>query len=157
DELVGPELEHALASAGSAGSDDVDAGPASKLHADRAYAAPGAVDQHGLAGFQVAVVEQRLPRREPGLWQRHGLDEVKSRWLWRQAANLDGHVLGRPPVAVTINEPVDLIAHRQPRGAIAKRDDDARALVGRNERPAIVPVSISPERPGELGWGKAGG
>jgi len=30
------------------------------------------VDHRGLAGLEVAVVEQRLPRRESGLWDRSG-------------------------------------------------------------------------------------
>src|SRR6266513_3001592 len=112
DELVGAELEHTLASAGPAGSDDVGAGPAGQLDGYRPDPAAGAVDHHDLPGLEVAVVEQCLPRREPGLWDRSSCDEVDHRRLGRQAARLDGDVLGGPPVAVPVDQAVDLIAHR---------------------------------------------
>jgi len=83
------------------------------------------VDHHGLAGLEVAVIEQRLPRREPGLRDRRGFDEAGRRRLGGQAASLDGHVLGGPPVAVSVDEPVDLVAHRYAGGAVAEGDDDA--------------------------------
>ncbi len=60
DEFVGAEFEHALARAGPAGSDDVGAGPVGQLHAHRSDPAAGAVNYHGLARLEVAVVEQRL-------------------------------------------------------------------------------------------------
>ena len=94
--------------------------------------AAGAVDDHRLAGLEMAVVEQRLPRREPGLRDRGGFDEVDRRRLRRQAARLDGHVLGGPAVAVAVDEAVDLVAHRHAGGAVAERDHDARSLVGRD-------------------------
>src|SRR6516225_1052903 len=112
DEIVGAELEHAPASAGPTGSDDVGAGPAGQLDGHGSDPAAGAVDHHGLAGLEVAMVEQRLPGREPGLWDRSGFGEIDRRRLGRQTASLDGHVLGGPPVAVPVDEAVDLVAHR---------------------------------------------
>ncbi|MBV9837564.1 MAG: hypothetical protein JO156_05565 [Solirubrobacterales bacterium] len=61
DEVLGAELEHALARAGPTGSDHVSPGPARELHPDRPDPAAGAMDHHGLAGLEVAVIEQRLP------------------------------------------------------------------------------------------------
>ena len=100
DELVGAQVEHALARVGATGSDDVRAGPAGERHRHRPDPAAGAVNDHRLAGLEMAVVEQRLPRRERGLRDRGGFDEVDRRRLRRQAADLDGHVLGGPAVAV---------------------------------------------------------
>src|SRR5215470_1607667 len=130
DEIAGAEFEHAPARTGPAGSDDVGAGPAGQLHAHRSDPAAGAVDHHGLAGLKVAVVEQRLPRREPGLRDRSGFDEIDRRRLGCQAASLDGHVLGGPPVPVAVDESVDLVAHRYAGSTVAERDHDARPLVG---------------------------
>jgi hypothetical protein len=67
DEIVGAELEHALAraSASPTRSDDMGAGPLSQLHADRSDAAAGAMDHHRLGGLELAVVEQCLPRVSP--------------------------------------------------------------------------------------------
>ena len=73
----------------------------------------------------MAVVEQRLPRGERGLRDRGGLDEVDPRRLRRQAANLDGHAVGGPAVAVPVDEAIHLVAHRHAGGAEAERDHDA--------------------------------
>src|SRR5262249_60018301 len=81
DELIGTEVEHAPTSGGSTGADDMGAGPASQLHRDRPNPAARAVDHHGLSRPEVAVVEQRLPGREPGLRDRRGLDEIDRRRL----------------------------------------------------------------------------
>src|SRR6266571_3438339 len=76
DEVIGATLEHPLARAGATGSDDVNAGPAGELHRHRPDTAAGAVNHHRLSRLEVAVVEQRLPRREPGLRDGSGFDEI---------------------------------------------------------------------------------
>ena len=157
DELVGAQVEHALARVGSTGSDDVGAGPAGERHRHRPDPAAGAVNDHRLAGLEMAVVEQRLPRRERGLRDGGGFDEVDRRRLRRQAANLDGHVLGGPAVAVPVDEAEHLVAHRHAGGAVAERDHDARPLVGRDPPPPVMSGAIGRERPQQLGRGEAGG
>src|SRR5262249_42559580 len=85
-EIIGAKLAHALKSADSTGTDDLGADPVGELHSHRPDPAAGAVDQHRLSGLEVAVVEQRLPGREPGLRDRSRLDEIDRRRLRCQAA-----------------------------------------------------------------------
>ncbi len=103
------------------------------------------------------MVEQRLPRREPRLRDRSGFDEINRRRLRCQAASLDGHVLGGPPVAVPVDQAEDLVAHRHAGGAEPQRDHDTRPLMGRDRRSPVVSGSIGPKGPRELGRGETGG
>src|SRR5829696_4074601 len=157
DEVMGAHLEHALARVGATGSDDMGAGPAGELYRHRPHAAAGADNDHRLPGLEAAVVEQRLPRREPGLRDGGGFDEIDRRRLGCQAASLDGHVLGGPAVAVPVDEAVDLVAHRHAGDSVAERDHGARTLVGWDPRAPLVSGSIGPERPRQLGRGEARG
>ena len=157
DEFVGAQVEHALARAGAAGSDDVRAGPAGERHRHRSDSAAGAVNDHRLAGLEMAVVEQRLPRRERGLRDGRGFDEVDCRRLRRQAAHLDGHELGGPAVAVAVDEPEHLVADRHAGGAVAERDHDARSLVRRDAPASVMSGAVGRQRPHQLGRGEAGG
>jgi hypothetical protein len=67
NQLIGAKLEYRLSRAESTGTDDVGPGPGGELYSHRPNSAARAVDQHDLSGFEVAVIEQRLPRGEPGL------------------------------------------------------------------------------------------
>src|SRR5262249_14844747 len=131
--------EDALTSAGSAGTDHMGASPMGQLHRDRPDPAGSPMDHDGLPGLEVAVVEQRLPRRQAGLGDRGGFEEIDARRLRRDAASVDGDVLGGPAVAVAVDEPEDLVAHRDAGRSVPGRDDDARTLVGRYDARPLVP------------------
>src|SRR5262249_48311546 len=104
----------------------------------------------------MAMIEQRLPRGQPGLWERSGFDEVQCPRLGRPAPHLDGAVHAGPPAAVAVDEAIPLAPNGYAGRAVAERDDHTRALVGGDERPAVMPVSVGADWPGELGWGEAG-
>jgi hypothetical protein len=157
DEAVGAQVEHALLGADPARADHVRAGQTGELHADRADTAAGAVDHHRLSALEVPVVEQRLPRREPGLRERGGLDMVERLRLRCERAHFDRDVLGGPPVAVTVDEAIDLVADVHPGGAVAEGNHDAGPLVRRDDHSPVVAGSVGAEGPHQLGGGEAGG
>src|SRR5215467_14632599 len=157
DEFVGAEVEHALTSVGPAGSDDAGACPIGQLHRHRADPAAGAVDHDGLAGLEMAVVEQSLPRGECSLGDRGSFDEVKARRLGRQIPSLDAHVLGRPAIAVPVNKAVYLLAHRYAGRAVAERDYHPGPFPGRDQHPSVVPGPIGHQGPGQLSRREASG
>ena len=157
DEFLGAGVEHALARTGSTGSDDMGAGPAGERHRHQPDPTTGAVNDHRLAGLEMAVVEQRLPRSEPGLRDGRGFDEVERRRLRRQAAHFDLDVLGGPAVAVAVDQAEHFVADRHAGGAVSERDHDARPLVGRDPPPPLMSVAIGRKRPHQLGRGETGG
>jgi hypothetical protein len=132
-------------------------GRAGELHGDRPDGPAGPVDDRGLSGGELAVIEQRLPGREPSLRNGGGLHVIDRRRLGRQVACLDGDELGRRPVPVAIDQPVDLITDGHARGAVAEGGDDAGKLMGRDDGRTIVARAVGPQRPLQLGGGEAGG
>ena len=132
-------------------------GGAGELHGDGPDGAAGPVDHRGLPGGQLAVIEQRLPGREPGLGDGRGVHVIDRRRLRRDVAGLDGDELGSGPVAVSVDEAVDLVAHRHAGGAVAEGGDHARELVSRDDRRPIAARPVGPERPLQLRGGESGG
>ncbi len=94
---------------------------------------------------------------ERGLRNRRRFDEVDRLRLRRQAPHLNGHQLGGPAVAVTVDEAVHLVTHRKAGRAITERDHDARPLVRRDAPTAVVAVPIDRQRPQQLGRSEARG
>jgi hypothetical protein len=156
DEAVGPQVEHERPDVAPTGPDDPSVGRAGELHRSGPDAAAGAVDDRGLARGQLAVVEQRLPRGDPGLGDRGRLHVVDRLRLRRQIASFDRDVLGGPAVAIPVDEPEDLVADPHTGCAVAERDDDAGPFVSGDERRAVTACFVGEERPGQLGGGEAG-
>lgn len=76
EERLRAEAERDITVVGSAGADDAGAHLSRELDGDRADAARGAVNEDGLAGREVGVVEQALPGGQSGNGQRGGYGVV---------------------------------------------------------------------------------
>jgi hypothetical protein len=78
EEGLRAEAERDITVVGSAGADHAGAHLSRELDGDRAGAAPGAVNEDGLAGREVGVVEQSLSCGQSGNGQRggHGVVDV---------------------------------------------------------------------------------
>ena len=71
-EYVGVETEHRVPMLGTAGTDYASSGLPSKLHRNGTNGAGGAMNQNGLAGDKMRVIEQALPCGQSGNRQRGG-------------------------------------------------------------------------------------
>ena len=78
-------------------ADHVGADGAGELHGDGPDGATGPVDHRGLPGGQLAMIEQGLPGREPGLGDGCGVHVIDRRRLRRHVAGLDGDELAAAP------------------------------------------------------------
>jgi hypothetical protein len=85
-ELVCAEVERLLAVGGASGPDDPGAGLSRELRHDRPDRARSAVRDHGLPRLQAAVLEESLPRGEPGDRQARGRREADVTRQRRQVA-----------------------------------------------------------------------
>jgi hypothetical protein len=54
-----------------------------QLHGVRANVARSAMDEHGLPGGDVGILEQHLPSRDRDNRSRRCLDEAQGLWFWR--------------------------------------------------------------------------
>ena len=108
------------------------------------------MDQRGLSGDEVAVVEQRLPGREGGLRQRCGLHVIDGGRGRRNVAGLDGDELRGGAVAVVVDQPIHLVADGHPGGAVSERDDHAGELLAWDQRCAVASGTVGVQRPEQL-------
>jgi hypothetical protein len=115
------------------------------------------VDQNGLPGPQLRVVDQRLPRRQPGDRQRSGDEVVDIRGKRREVASRHGGVFGQRAVASPVDESEHPLADGEAGRSIAQLDDDTRQLVAGHGRRPVVPAAIDPGCwPLQLARGEAG-
>ena len=71
---------------------------------------------------------------------------TQRRGFGREVPRLDRDVLGGRSVAVPVGQPVHGVADRSAGRAVAERRDDARHLVGRDDRTAVPPRAVHPRR-----------
>ncbi len=115
-----------------------------QLHGHRTDTARGAVNQDGLAAGEMSVVEQPLPRGQPGHRQRRGGDMVD---VGRQRSEVTGfyrNVFRQGAVAGPVGEPEHRFADRQSSGAVTQLDDDAGHFVSRDGRCPVAPRPVGP-------------
>ncbi|BBJ37767.1 hypothetical protein SSPO_004850 [Streptomyces antimycoticus] len=158
DEGVDAECERGVPVGGPAGADDAGAGLAGELYRDRADAARGAVDQDGLAGGEVAVVEQALPGGEPGDGQCGGQGVVDVSRQRGEVAGFHRDVLGERAVAGPVGQAEHPLADAQAGGAESQLFDDTGQLVPGHARRPVVACAIGPRGgPVQLSGGDARG
>ena len=156
--LLDAETDSSVSVGGPAGSDHQRAGLTGKLHSDRADASRGAVDQCGLSGEEVGVVEQGLPCRQSGDHCTGGDGMVDAHWQRREVARLDRHVLRQRAVARPVGQPEHSLPDGQAGGPVAQFGDDTRHLMPGHTRRPVPAATISPRpRPGQLPTGKPSG
>src|ERR671936_2301103 len=116
------------------------------------------MDEHRLTGLEMPMVEQRLPGGQPSHRDGSRLDMAQGRGLGCEVPCLDRDVLRCCSVAVPVGEPEDRLTDARARCSVAEGGDDARDLVGGDNRAAIVPPAIHPGGgPRQLRGGEAGG
>ncbi len=87
---------------------------AGELHRDRTDTARGAVDQDGLACREVGVVDERLPRRQPGDRQGSGHGVIDVSRKGSEVARLHCAVFGQGAVASPVAQAEYPLAHTRP-------------------------------------------
>ena len=156
-ERVRTQAEGGLPVPGPAGADHAGAQLVCELHRDGPDAARGAVDQDGLAGLEVGVVEQALPGGQPGDGQGGGHGVVDVRRKRGEVAGLHRGVLGQGPVAGPVGQSEHPLAHGQAGGAVAQLGDNTRQLVSGHARGPVVAGAVGPcARPVQLPRGEPG-
>src|SRR5262245_65978847 len=81
----------------------------------RADVARSAMNQHGLPGGDVGILEQHLPSRDRDNRNRRGLDEAQGRWLWCHPSGRRHRIFGVCPTELLVRSPVDLVADLESR------------------------------------------
>ena len=100
EEGLRAEAERDITVVGSAGADHAGAHLSRELDGDRANAARDAVNQDGLAGREVGVVEQSLPCGQPGNGLRGGHGGVDVGREGGEVASLTAVYSARDPLRV---------------------------------------------------------
>ncbi|MBE1609077.1 hypothetical protein HEB94_005925 [Actinopolymorpha pittospori] len=143
---------------GSAGADHAGAHLSRELDGHRADAARGAVNEDGLAGREVGVVEQSLPCGQSGDGQRgsHGVVDVGREGS--EVASLHRGVFGQGSVTGPVGQAEHPLAHAETRGSVAELDHDAGQIVPGDAGCPVAAGAIGPRgRPVELSGGEARG
>jgi hypothetical protein len=131
---------------------------AGELHRDRTDTAGGAVDQDGLACREVGVVDERLPRRQPGDRQGSGHGVIDVSRKGSEVARLHCAVFGQGAVASPVAQAEYPLAHTEAGGSVPQLDDDSRQLVAGHARRPVAPGAVDPgPRPVQLAGGEPGG
>ncbi len=143
-EVARPEAEDEVALGGAAGRGDRAAQGGRELDDVAAHAAGAAGDQDPLARLEGGVVDQRLPRGQRRQRQGRRFHVRDRSGSGREMRGRHGDVLRRRPVAVEVDQPVDVLADRYAAGARTEADDCARHLVGRDGRRAVPAVQRHP-------------
>lgn len=115
---VGAKVEHSLPVRGASAADHTGSRIDRELNRERSDAARRAVNQDGLPGGQMTVVEQGLPRGQSGHWQRRGHHVVDSIRQRREIAGLHRDVFRQRSVAAPVCEPEDALAYLEPGCAV---------------------------------------
>src|SRR5207244_3717565 len=157
DEAVGARYQHNRFHATPAGADNVSANRPSELHRGQPQGSTGSVNHHCLPGSQMAVVEQRLPGRQPGLGDGGSMHVVDGSGFRRHIARLDGDVFSGCTVTISVDEAEDLVTNGNTGSAVAEGGDDAGKFVSRDNVFALMACAIRPERPVQLGGGDTAG
>jgi hypothetical protein len=104
------------------------------------------------------MIEQRLRRRQTRHRNSGRLAVIQQRGLRREVPRLDGDILGGRSVAVPVRQPIHRVADGNAGRAVAEARDDARNLMGRDDRTAVLPRTVHPRRgPAHLRGREAGG
>ncbi len=152
------EAEDEFPLGGAAGRGDGAAQAGRELDDVAAHAAGPAGDEDPLARLEGGVVDQRLPRGQRRQRQGGRFDVRDRSGSGREVGGGQRDVLRRRPVAVEVDQPVDLLIDRYAAGAGAEADDRARHLVGRDGRRAVPAVARRPGLvPGQFREGDRGG
>ena len=146
DECVRPEPEHELARPPAGARQDPRAGGARKLHGEGTDAAAGAENEHSLPGREPTMLEQCLNRGQAGHRNGGRFLVTQRRGFGREVPRLDRDVLGGRSVAVPVGQPVDGVSDRSAGRAVSEGRDDARYLVGRDDRTTVPPRPVHPRR-----------
>src|SRR5262247_3994874 len=86
-----------------------------QLYGVRAHVARSAMDEHGLAGGDVGILEQHLPRRDRDNRSRRCLDEAQGRRFWRYPSGRRHRILRIGPTELLVRGPVDFVAELESR------------------------------------------
>jgi len=125
-EGVRSQTERGVAVAGTASSDHHGPHLAGELHGDRTDSASGAVDQDGLACRESSVIDQCLPRGQPGDGQRGGRDVVDVSRKWSEVSGLYRGVLGQGAVTEPVRQSEYPLTEGEAGGSVPQLGDDAR-------------------------------
>src|SRR5438046_2288898 len=93
------------------GGDDMSAARSGHLHREATDPARGAVDQYALARLKIAMLEQRLPRRQRRKRNRGGVDVIERSRLGREIGRRCTDKLRKTSIMREINQAEDLITN----------------------------------------------
>ena len=102
-----------------------------------ANVARSAMNQHGLPGGDVGILEQHLPSRDGDNRNRRGLDEAQGLWLWRHPSGRRHRIFGVCPAELLVRGPVDLVAELESRNVGPDTFDDSRELGTESQRQGL--------------------
>ena len=154
EEGLRAEAERDITVVGSAGADHAGAHLSRELDGDRADAARGAVNEDGLAGREVGVVEQSLSCGQSGNGQRGGHGVVDVGREGGEVASLHRGVLGQGSVASPVGQSEHPLAHGEAGGSVPELDHGSGQLVPGDAGCPVAAGAIGPRsRPVELSGG----
>src|SRR5262245_5369250 len=110
------------------------AGLRSQLYGVRANVARSTMDEHGLPGDDVGILEQHLPSRDRDNRSRCCLDEAQGPWLWRHPSGRRQRIFRVCPTELLVRGPVDFVAELKSRNVCSDPYDDSRELGTESQR-----------------------
>src|SRR5262249_32950270 len=105
-----------------------------QLYGVRANVARSAMDEDGLPGGDVGILEQHLPSRDRDNRSRRRLDEAQSLWFGRHHSGRRHRIFRICAAELLIRGPVDFVAERESRNVRSDPFDDSRELGTENQR-----------------------
>jgi hypothetical protein len=137
EHLLGPEFARELSGAGRRGAGHMRPSPRGELGYQVTDAAGRTEDEDALAGLQLSVHEEALPRRQPGQRQGGALDVAQAPGLWSEERGRHDGELGGSPVAIEGRQSEHLVADGEVTDVAGDFLNDARELVRHDRRQAV--------------------
>src|SRR5262249_53210747 len=122
---------------GAGGRDDMKAGLRGQLYGVRADVARSAMDEDGLPGDDVGILEQHLPSCDRDNRSRCCLDEAQGLWFWRHHSGRRQRIFRVCPIELLVRGPVDFVAESESRYVRSDTFDDPRELGTENQRQGL--------------------